>query len=168
MTYRDDFYTPQNLIGYTGDINSPQTVSVYFESNTEFGHITQVHPEPHNVGRTRVWNKLLFEVGRGECTLYQYERGNQWVLFEDDDGAETEQFVFYERLEPRSGPTRGAMDANLFDHASRNTLQTNLAPADRVILEAAIPNCPDLKELDARQTDDDQFIHSRRFAIFMR
>ena len=52
MGYRDDFYTADNLIGYSGDLY--KTPTVYFESDSEYGHITQAHPYPQNVGREPV------------------------------------------------------------------------------------------------------------------
>lgn len=52
MGYRDDFYIPENIKGYTGDLyNNP---TVYFENGTEYGRITQEHDEPDNVGRNKV------------------------------------------------------------------------------------------------------------------
>lgn len=58
MGYKDDFYSVDNIIGYTGDINNMPTV--YFQRRLqpigqgnwiEFGHITQQHGHADNVGR---------------------------------------------------------------------------------------------------------------------
>ncbi len=50
--YRADFYTPENIIGYTGELRRSPTV--YFRSDTEFGHITQQHDSQWNIGREGV------------------------------------------------------------------------------------------------------------------
>ena len=52
MSYRDDFYIVDNIIGYTGDIHDDPTV--YFESSEEYGHITQFHDKDVNIGREKV------------------------------------------------------------------------------------------------------------------
>ncbi len=55
MGYRDDFYTTGNVIGYTGKISEKPTV--YFESDSEYGRITQDHPNKNNIGRNKVRSK---------------------------------------------------------------------------------------------------------------
>jgi len=50
--YRQDFYIPRNIIGYTGDLHFWPTV--YFQFGHEFGHITQHHLLGENVGREQV------------------------------------------------------------------------------------------------------------------
>ncbi len=52
MGYRDDFYIAANITGYTGALY--QKPSVYFQSATEEGRITQEHDDPDNVGRNKV------------------------------------------------------------------------------------------------------------------
>jgi hypothetical protein len=52
MAYRNDFYTLRNIIGYTGDLRYLPTV--YFQRGHEYGHITQHHMLPYNVGREHV------------------------------------------------------------------------------------------------------------------
>ncbi|WP_330924919.1 hypothetical protein [Candidatus Sororendozoicomonas aggregata] len=49
MGYRDDFYIPENIIGYTG--SAALNPTVYFEHQCFFGLITQHHPWPENIGR---------------------------------------------------------------------------------------------------------------------
>ncbi len=49
MGYRDDFYIPENIIGYTGSPRSCPTV--YFKSQFFFGRITQYFSDPENIGR---------------------------------------------------------------------------------------------------------------------
>ena len=50
--YRPDFYTPENIIGYTGSLRDNPTV--YFKEGSKFGHITQSHSASYNVGREEV------------------------------------------------------------------------------------------------------------------
>ena len=52
MGYRDDFYVIENVIGFTGNIQDNPTV--YFMSDKEAGHITQVHDNKKNIGRGMV------------------------------------------------------------------------------------------------------------------
>jgi hypothetical protein len=67
MGYRDDFYVEDNIIGYTGDVQSNPTV--YFKATCRddhkkitFGHITQAHGEAGNVGREPVRNSATYAV----------------------------------------------------------------------------------------------------------
>ena len=56
MGYRDDFYTTDNIIGYTGNLQANATV--YFQKNDgrerSFGRITQDHDLKLNIGRNKV------------------------------------------------------------------------------------------------------------------
>ncbi len=54
MGYRDDFYTKDNIIGYTGKLGSNPTV--YFKKGKEYGHITQDHYFVTNIGRETVFS----------------------------------------------------------------------------------------------------------------
>ncbi len=60
MSYRGDFYTPENIIGYTGNVNNNPTV--YFQNGTSFGHITQAHDLGPNVGREEVRQAQDYEI----------------------------------------------------------------------------------------------------------
>jgi hypothetical protein len=51
-TFHGEFYTVDNIIGYTGDLNKSPTV--YFRSGTQFGRITQMHTNEKNIGRSKV------------------------------------------------------------------------------------------------------------------
>jgi hypothetical protein len=68
MSYRGDFYIPQNIIGYTGNINNNPTV--YFQNGTSYGHITQAHDIRQNVGREEVCQAQDYQIinvnGRAE------------------------------------------------------------------------------------------------------
>ena len=81
MGYRDDFYVKENIIGWTGDINGdaftvyfadcdgspPRTVRIAGVDQivVQFGHITQKHDCPYNIGREEV----------GECFSYSIFNG---------------------------------------------------------------------------------------------
>lgn len=61
MKYRADFYIPENIIGYTGNINSNPTV--YFQRGSEIGHITQDHDIKYNIGREEVTVATNYSIG---------------------------------------------------------------------------------------------------------
>ena len=61
MGYRDDFYTVDNVIGYSGTLTD--FPSVYFQSESEFGHITQKHGDSQNVGRGHVESSEGYSIG---------------------------------------------------------------------------------------------------------
>ena len=56
MGYRDDFYCVGNMIGYTGDVHDFPTVYFLIKApgGSIYGHITQKHKMPGNVGRMYV------------------------------------------------------------------------------------------------------------------
>lgn len=65
MGYRDDFYIPQNIIGWTGDLSDAPTVyfrRVMHGDLFEFGRITQAHVYQNNVGRGRVRNSCGYQI----------------------------------------------------------------------------------------------------------
>ena len=89
MGYCDEFYVVGNIFGYTGDLQCvfgaggvlESGPTVYFQTATEYGHITQVHRKPANVGREQVRTKLTGYVGQNELVkgetrfvqkVYQY------------------------------------------------------------------------------------------------
>jgi hypothetical protein len=75
LAYEPGFYIPENIIGYTGVLNKNPTV--YFLSKTHYGHITQVHDNWRNVGRStvRVNAKYFFgNVGDGN-SLFEQDPG---------------------------------------------------------------------------------------------
>lgn len=61
MAYRNDLYNMRNIIGYTGDLAYFPTV--YFRRGNEYGHITQHHMLPYNVGREEVAFHLQYHIG---------------------------------------------------------------------------------------------------------
>ncbi len=58
--YRDDFYSAENIVGYTGTIGQNETV--YFKKGDEYGRITQDHKQPENIGRNKVREDALYEI----------------------------------------------------------------------------------------------------------
>jgi hypothetical protein len=65
--YEPDFYTPENIIGYTGVLSKNPTV--YFLSKTHYGHITQVHEDWTNVGREVIYPNASYEFGNWKGSL---------------------------------------------------------------------------------------------------
>ena len=76
MSYRVDFYTKENIIGYTGLLAGDIKPSIYFYNQQKFhGHITQVHNRPANIGRTKVfrWDDyLIFNSEEGDPAEQTY------------------------------------------------------------------------------------------------
>jgi hypothetical protein len=78
MGYRDDFYAVENVIGYSGKLSSFPTV--YFQSATEAGHITQKHDSSQNVGRQAVFSSKGYVIENrkvnGERRLVEFVDGH--------------------------------------------------------------------------------------------
>ena len=75
MGYQDDFYIPENIVGYTGDIKKNPTV--YFERKEKdgsitFGRITQQHDNKENEGREIVRKSKDY---KRENTYYNRSKG---------------------------------------------------------------------------------------------
>ena len=60
MGYRDDFYVVENVIGYSGKLDKFPTV--YFQTATEAGHITQKHDASQNVGRQETFSSAGYVI----------------------------------------------------------------------------------------------------------
>lgn len=77
MGYRDDFYTAENVIGYSGKLHDFPTV--YFQTAAEAGHITQKHGTSQNVGRQAVFAsdgyKIENRTVNGELRLVESRGG---------------------------------------------------------------------------------------------
>lgn len=87
--YRADFYIAANIIGFTGDLHNNPTV--YFLSDTEFGHITQYHKTAWNIGRETVgdrfpmpgWNYKIKNIpnnGRDEADEAYYSDEGEYLM----------------------------------------------------------------------------------------
>lgn len=107
MGYRDDFYTFENIVGYTGDLHlSP---AVYFQSNSEYGRITQAHKKLDNIGRGKVRNISGYSIRN----LYVERYGRRELR----------------AVESVNGEVR---------HTSRNVYITDFSDDDRSILATSI------------------------------
>lgn len=113
--YKSDFYTRDNIIGYTGNLIG--TPTVYFERKTsrgtEYGRITQKHDNPNNVGRNVVRESSLYLRGNR-----MRSGGMRYVENDLENG------------------TR---------HTSRNALQPVRNDAERFLLAKSISNFRDCK-----------------------
>jgi len=74
MGYRDDFYTKDNIIGYTGVLRSWPAPSIYFYDRAlnQSGAITQHYDDPRNIGRRPVLaydDYLIFNTKEGDPVL---------------------------------------------------------------------------------------------------
>ncbi|MEM6304939.1 MAG: hypothetical protein AAF744_09470 [Pseudomonadota bacterium] len=86
MGYRDDFYTVENIYGYTGAVSSNPTVYFLEKLDNEvfrFGRITQDHDNELNIGREKVREKADYDIdnkkfsdGKMRCVEY-YDRKRQ-------------------------------------------------------------------------------------------
>ncbi|WP_172326700.1 hypothetical protein [Mangrovicoccus sp. HB161399] len=78
MAFHDNFYIKENIIGFTGSLNELPTV--YFLTDRHFGHITQQHDEPDNVGREVIDTTNGYVYGNEEIAgvgevLCEYKHG---------------------------------------------------------------------------------------------
>lgn len=80
MGYRDDLYSKDNIIGYSGKLESFPTV--YFVNGQEYGHITQKHDVSQNVGRNAVGKDPEYFIGNemvnGQMKLVEKSGDDIW------------------------------------------------------------------------------------------
>lgn len=130
MGYRDDFYTIGNIVGYTGELND--FPSVYFQTATLRGHITQAHGYVQNVGRQQVESAVGYvldnELVNGEMKLVEKQNG----------------VIFHE-----SRSTLKRIDPNNFETVSFEVLG---------ILAQAIWNHPNEKNISSFSVNDQRMI----------
>lgn len=62
MGYRDDLYRPVHMIGYTGQLNARPTAYFFNPEDGSYGHITQEHKYPANIGREGVRNEDSYAI----------------------------------------------------------------------------------------------------------
>lgn len=136
MGYRDDFYCVGNIIGYSGKLNDYPTV--YFQSDTEWGHITQKHPYSQNVGRQSVEDATHYSIGNemvnGTLKLVEKIRGH----------------IIHE-----SRSTLTPVDPNNFETVDFRALG---------ILTQSIRNCPNMKYMPGFSSADLRTIQGARAA----
>jgi hypothetical protein len=166
MAYEPDFYRPENIIGYTGDINLKPTV--YFlvvlpGGNKRYGHITQTH----DLGKR--WVKVG-TTASGEGEYANVEGPNL--------GRET--VCTSPTYQMRSGPagTLEEWDGGRCIHPSRNPLiaiaalpqdsapwpVVNLDARGRYLLSCSIATFTEEKQWgDYNKAQRDQMIERRHF-----
>jgi hypothetical protein len=80
MGYRDDFYVRGNIVGHTGSVNDNPTV--YFQSDSECGRITQHHDKKDNIGRSAVRSSTGYSLANekdinGEMVAVERQNGER-------------------------------------------------------------------------------------------
>lgn len=73
MAYREDFYTVENIIGYTGNVNLNPTV--YFQKGNYFGRITQDHSCKDNIGRNEVRFAMDYRIENDGAKAHEFYKG---------------------------------------------------------------------------------------------
>lgn len=153
MGYRDDFYTKENILGYTGTIGKKPTV--YFADAggiapklakvdgkdkvlVSFGHITQFHDIANNIGREEVMESTSYSIynnakGAAEECIYGPRECDR--LFGKGAAKDLQQYG-------EDGVTK---DGHYIFHPSRNLF----IPVNKGTLDAladAIRNFTELKD----------------------
>ena len=112
MAYAPEFYTPENIIGYTGVLNKNPTV--YFLSATYYGHITQVHGVWRNVGRETIRSNAK----------YTFENdGDKKCLVESDSGAHMHHVSRSPMILVRAGAIPPELTHALMVHSEQKALR---------------------------------------------
>lgn len=147
MAYEPNFYQAQNIVGYTGEIGKSPTV--YFMDNKNYGHITQDHPCPLNVGREPI-HALIASPAQGTDI-----NGMRLTLFyrATNDPTSNQLVEWYEKVytPPRTpGGRRGAVvglgyEQGVKVHTSRNTFIES-DDTTRPALEEALKKFEDIKK----------------------
>jgi hypothetical protein len=160
MGYRDDFYKEENILGYTGKLGSNPTV--YFADAggvnpklqqvgdkqkvvVQFGHITQAHDDPTNVGRERVREAYSYSI----CNVLDTSVPG----LENASGKEIAQECVYGEQELQkiglegyeTDLTKSRDDQHLDWHVSRNRFESVHA-GNRKQLAMAIKKNPEKKQ----------------------
>lgn len=135
MVYRADFYTSENIIGYTGSIQPRLLPSIYFYDriHAAFGCITQNHNDPNNIGREPVLidrDYVIFNLREGDPFLQSSRILNTGLiqatsLYMNNIGKHCMEV--FDEMKYRSGMTWNTMvECYCCDvrHISRNELKT--------------------------------------------
>ena len=161
MGYRHDFYREENIIGYTGELLKNPTV--YFADAgginprlqqvgnkqqvlVEFGHITQAHNMPSNVGRERVreaFSYSICNVPKNKIPGYG-DSSNEEVAQECVYGEQELEKIRLQGYETEPGKARN--EQHLDWHVSRNRFES-VHSGNREQLARAIENHPEKKKL---------------------
>lgn len=148
MGYRDDFYTLDNIIGYTGVLHRQPTVYFWDDTANAYGHITQQHGQPDNVGRELYRQDPNYLIENTEVYDNEYPVGefadhaglpikDGKVSVEWETGA---QAGTIDSFHTSRGPFRPVKPSAFFPDAGRSEIAIS-------ICAAAIRNCPDLKPM---------------------
>jgi hypothetical protein len=151
MGYRDDFYCAQNVIGYSGKLDSFPTV--YFQTGKEAGHITQKHDTVQNVGRQVVFSSEGYVIENqkinGETRLVELFNGKRFhisrgVLTSIGGMSEGDKAVLYQAI--RDNPNEkliseyGKKDWKLIDE----TMGLHAEVMKQVVMPDALTSPPPL------------------------
>lgn len=170
MAYGDFLYKPDNIIGYTGDLNSNPTVYFFRDSRNERGqvklksvkvgqkyvskilflngHITQAHSERKNIGRELIYESWSYSLANvHSSTIEGMEGMNQELL----------QETYHQSEVPVNGTTLFPTPDGFTDfHVSRSTFK-KISPRDySTIMKLAnsIARFPRIKSRYGRVADD--------------
>lgn len=133
MGYRDDFYMVQYIIGYSGKLHDFPTV--YFQKGKEYGHITQKHDIPQNVGRMEVKSSDNYWIGNevvdGNLKLVEKENG---AVFHESRSTLTRVNVF----DPNERDTVALLAQSIYNRDAGEKYISEFSDKDFDIIEAAI------------------------------
>ena len=128
MGYRDEFYTKENILGYTGDLGdikftvyfadagrmNPKTVEVDGRQQVlvSFGRITQDHPHKNNIGRGKVHECCSYSIANEgdqakECV---YGRRELKTIGMREKGGENEHLSFHSSRNRFESVTAGSIE----------------------------------------------------------
>ena len=149
MGYRDDFYKLDNMIGYTGVLHKQPTVYFYDSATHGFGHITQQHSDPTNVGREQYNADDKYKIENAKIYKNNYPVGE----FKEDEGLEildgkynvewaTNKDGHQASFHTSRGPFRPIKPSTFFPNAGRSEMAIS-------VCGAAIRDFPNLKSMYA-------------------
>ena len=117
--YGEELYQPENIIGYTGDLSKPETVTVYFKKGNLYGRITQVHDDPENIGREAILKSDYYwrfnSVKLDFCCCIPYHKIHKNHEFIGDDLIHISRTPFI-KLNPRDKRTRAILAQSITRH----------------------------------------------------
>ena len=158
MGYRDDFYTQENIVGYTGVLDDgTKPPSVYFVQRVQngvfYGHITQYYDDPKNVGREPVRRCSVYAITNQDCQVKEADGRTvtKYVAHECITNAQDPREISINGSETVDSKATGIKMGKGFTevHPSRNPFFLVNA-GNRPILEDSIPAHPELKPKNRR------------------
>jgi len=161
MGYRDDFYNEENILGYTGKLEDNPTV--YFADAgglnpklqkvgnqqkvvVQFGHITQAHNDPKNVGREAVREAYSYTIANViDSTVPGYPNPTGKEIAQECVYGEQElKKIGLKGYKTEAGKSRD--EQHLDWHVSRNRFES-VHPGNRKVLAMAINKHAEKKKL---------------------